>query len=109
MLLTILVDSPRRLSHVIRAASPPRQGTEQDARESLWVLRRRDGPPIRADLVALTDGVEVELFEDDKLRRRWRFITDAAARSWATRLATRLGRRNFTDRRTVSRPKVWLD
>jgi hypothetical protein len=108
MLLRNLVEAPRRPSQVIRAASPPRQGNEQDARESLWVLRRHDAPPLRADLVALTDAVEVELFQDDKLRRRWRFITDAAARRWATRLARRLGRRNFTDRRTLNRPKAWL-
>jgi hypothetical protein len=75
----------------------------------LWVLRRPDAPLIRADLVSLTDAVEIELFQNDKLRRRWRFLTDTAARRWAARLAKRLGRRNFSDRRTSDRSRSWIE
>jgi hypothetical protein len=75
----------------------------------LWVLRRPDAPSVRADLVALTDGVEIELFQNDQLHRRWRFLTDATARRWAARLAKRLSQRNFTDRRNDGRPRSWID
>jgi hypothetical protein len=107
MLSSIPVDSPQRGSHVIRAKSPPRQGNEQDGRESLWVLRRTEAPALRADLIAFTDGVEVELFQDEELRRRWRFLTDSAARGYLTRLRKRLERRRYVDRRTANRPSAW--
>ncbi len=107
MLFSVRVDSPQRGSHVIRAKSPPRQENEQDGRESLWVLRRMEAPALRADLIAFTDGVEVELFQGEQLRRRWRFLTDSAARGYATRLRKRLERRRYVDRRTANRPSVW--
>jgi hypothetical protein len=73
------------------------------------VLRRPDTPSVRADLVSLTDAVEIELFQNDQFHRRWRFLTDTAARRWAARLAKRLSRRNFSDRRTSDRPKSWTE
>jgi hypothetical protein len=95
-------------SHVIRLPTPPRHGNQAEARESLWLLRRgNDTRLLRADLVGLTDGVEVELFQNERLRRRWRFLTDAAARAYATRLRRRLERRSYSDRRAEDRPSVW--
>src|SRR5258708_3482524 len=93
---------------VVRAPTPPRQGTYQDGRGILWVLRRRGARTLRAELVALTDGVEMELFGDDRFRRRWRFLTDSGARSFADRVRARLERRGFSERRRAGRPYSWL-
>lgn len=95
-------------ARVIRAPTPPRNGAIQDARETLWELRHQGDRPIRADLIAFTDGVEVELFSGGILRRRLRFLTDAAARGYAVRLRARLERREFHERRTRLRTSVWL-
>jgi hypothetical protein len=79
-----------------------------DARETLWALRRNsDTPAIRADLIGLTDGVELELFRGTTFRRRWRFLTDAAARGYAARLRIRLERRSFRERRAPHRTSAW--
>ena len=102
-------EGTRGTAHVIRATTPPRDGTHLDARETLWALRNGDTPAIRADLVGLTDGVELELFRGDTFRRRWRFLTDAAARGYATRLRTRLERRAFRERRAPQRTSAWPD
>ena len=77
-----------------------------DARETLWELRQGTEAPIRAELIGLTDAVEVELFRGDMFRRRWRFLTDSAARGYAARVRARLERRSFRERRTL-RPSVW--
>ena len=100
---------PRDSARVIRAPTPPRDGgSDLDARETLWELRSDTGAPIRADLIGLTDAVEVELFRGAALRRRYRFLTDSAARGYAARLRARLERRSFRERRTLQRPSVWL-
>jgi hypothetical protein len=45
--------------------------------------------------VALTDGVELEVWADGSLRRRSRFLRDTEARKYSERLATRLERRGY--------------
>ena len=95
-------------ARVIRAPTPPRNGGSYlDARETLWELRHGKSSPIRAELIGLTDGVELELFRGETFRRRWRFLTDSAARSYAARLRSRLERRSFRDRRLATRPSFW--
>jgi len=95
-------------ARVIRAPTPPRGGgSDLDACETLWELRHGATEPIRADLVSLTDAVELEIFRGDKFRRRWRFLTDSAARAYAARLRGRLERRSFRERRMLTRPSVW--
>ena len=96
-------------ARVIRAPTPPRGGASSpDARETLWEVRKDIGAPIRAELISLTDAVEVELFRGDVFRRRWRFLTDSAARSYAARVRARLERRSFRERRTPQRTSVWF-
>ena len=94
---------------VVRAPTPPRDGEHQDARETLWELRQDASPAIRADLIAFTDAVEVELFKGGAFRRRWRFLTDFAARAYTTRLRARLEQRAFRERRSDLRASVWTD
>jgi len=95
-------------ARVIRAPTPPRDGeSDLDARETLWELRQGTTAPIRADLISLTDAVELELFRGEKFRRRWRFLTDSTARAYAARVRTRLERRSFRERRMLARPSVW--
>jgi len=94
---------------VIRAPTPPREnGTSADGRASLWELRNARGNLVRTDLVALIDGVELEIFRGGELRRRWRFLTDSSARGYASRLRTRLERRGFWERRGNHRTSTWL-
>jgi hypothetical protein len=100
-------EGTRESARVIRAPTPPRDGSHLDARETLWELRNGDTPAIRADLIGLTDGVEIELFRGARFRRRWRFLTDTAARGYATRLRVRLERRSFRERRTRLRTSAW--
>lgn len=92
---------------MFRAPTPPRNGEHQEARETLWELRQAASSAIRADLIALTDAVEVELFSGGAFRRRWRFLTDFAARGYTTRLRARLEQRAFRERRTGLRTSVW--
>jgi len=75
-------------------ASPDRGLPVEDGRQSLALLARPD-QTINVVLVALTDGVEVEVYGDGSLRRRVRFIRDTEARKYADRLVTRLARRGF--------------
>jgi hypothetical protein len=101
-------EEPRDPVRVIRASTPPRGGGSHfDACETLWELRGGEGPAVRVDLIGLTDGVEIELFHADAFRRRWRFLTDSAARGYAARLRARLERRGFRDRRTSQRTSAW--
>jgi hypothetical protein len=99
----------RRYGRVIRPPTPPRGGAQQDARETLWELRQNASPAIRADLIALTDAVEVELFRGGAFRRRWRFLTDFRARGYVARLRARLERRAFRERRSPLRTSVWAE
>jgi len=106
---TVRVSEGTRNARVIRAPTPPRDGgSHLDARETLWELRHGTDPPIRADLIGLTDGVEIELFRGETFRRRWRFLTDSSARAYAARVRARLERRSFRERRTLQRTSVWL-
>jgi len=94
--------------HVIRADTPPRHGGQpDDAREVLWMLTRDDAAAIRAELVALTDAVELEMFASGRFRRRWRFLRDATARQYAARVRARLTARGFEDRRGAARTGAW--
>jgi len=72
------------------------------------MLSRDAATPVRAELVGLIDGVELELFSGAQFRRRWRFIRDATARQYAERVKSRLLTRGFRDRRTGGRPSVWI-
>jgi hypothetical protein len=73
---------------------PPRGGIFEDGREVLERLRG-SSQTIHVVLVALTDGVELEVWADGMLRRRSRFIRDGEARKQADRLAGRLERRGY--------------
>jgi hypothetical protein len=82
--------------------------TDADGRAALWELRSIDGNKVHTDLVALTDGVELEVFGGAELRRRWRFLTDSSARGYAGRLRARLERRGFYERRGDQRTSTWI-
>jgi hypothetical protein len=99
----------RKDLRVIRAPTPPRRGAHEDARETLWQLRQDASPAIRADLIALSDAVEVELFRGGAFRRRLRFLTDVGARGYIARLRGRLERRAFHERRSSLRTSVWAE
>jgi hypothetical protein len=92
---------------VIRADTPPRHDTAPEALEVLWLLSRAGVPTIRADLVGLIDGVELEMFSGGRFRRRWRFLRDVAARHYAARVRARLIARGFLDRRGPARTGAW--
>jgi hypothetical protein len=77
-----------------RAHVAQRAGISEDARESLAILHRHD-QTVNLVLVALTDGVEVEVFADGALRRRLRFLRDSEARKYMDRLAVRLATRGY--------------
>jgi hypothetical protein len=92
---------------VIRADTPPRHKIEPEARQVLWLLSRAGRSPIRAELVGLVDGVELETFSGGRFRRRWRFLRDVAARRYAARVRARLIARGFLDRRGPTRTGAW--
>lgn len=71
-----------------------RNGIHEDARQTLAVLRGCR-QTVNVVLVALTDGVELEVWADGALRRRSRFLRDTEARKHSERLATRLARRGY--------------
>ena len=66
----------------------------EDGRETVAVLRGCN-QTINLVLVALTDGVELEVWADGRLRRRSRFLRDAQARKQSQRLMARLTRRGY--------------
>lgn len=66
----------------------------EDARETLARLRRPN-QTISLVLVALTDGIELEIWVDGLLRRRSRFLRDTEARKHTDRLVARLTSRGF--------------
>jgi hypothetical protein len=99
--------SEHHQGRVIRAATPPRQNGDPEAREVLWMMSRAGTEPIRAELVALMDGIELELFCAGAFRRRWRFLRDVAARRYADRVQARLARRGYEDRRGGKRTVAW--
>ena len=71
-----------------------RDGIHEDARETLAIFRGCR-QTINVVLVALTDGVELEVRAGGALRRRSRFLRDTRARKYSDRLVTRLSRRGY--------------
>jgi len=80
------------------ARGPVRGVLSEDGRQSIALLRRTD-QTVNLVLVALTDGVEVELYADGTLRRRLRFLRDTEARKYMDRLASRLVARGYARER----------
>jgi hypothetical protein len=80
------VASPLPTSH--------RRDIQEDGRETLAAFRGCRQTIIMV-LVALTDGVELEVWADGRLRRRSRFLRDTQARKHSQRLADRLSRRGY--------------
>jgi hypothetical protein len=78
-----------------RIPFPDRDSFSEDGRESLSLLHR-DDQTVNIVLVALTDGVELEVWADGSLRRRMRYLRDTEARKHADRLSSRLLRRGFS-------------
>jgi hypothetical protein len=74
--------------------SAARGSIHEDARETLATLEGCR-QTINVILVALTDGVELEVWADGSLRRRSRFLRDTQARKYSERLASRLSRRGY--------------
>ena len=71
-----------------------RDGIHEDGRQSLAMLRACN-QTVNVVLVALTDGVELEVWADGTLRRRSRFLRDTEARKYSERLTGRLERRGY--------------
>lgn len=71
-----------------------RDGIHEDARQTLAILRGCS-QTVNLVLVALTDGVELEIWADGELRRRSRFLRDTEARKYSDRLTSRLTRRGY--------------
>ena len=71
-----------------------RHDIHEDGRETVAVLRGCH-QTINVVLVALTDGVELEVWADGRLRRRSRFLRDTQARKQSQRLMARLTRRGY--------------
>ena len=73
---------------------PARDRIDEDARQTLTLLHS-EHQTINMVLVALTDGVELEVWADGALRRRSRFLRDTEARKFSDRIAARLERRGY--------------
>ncbi len=73
---------------------PARDHIDEDGRQSLAFLQG-GRQTVNMVLVALTDGVEVEVWADGALRRRSRFLRDTEARKYSDRLTSRLERRGY--------------
>ena len=73
---------------------PARDRIDEDGRQSLAFLQGCR-QTVNVVLVALTDGVELEVWADGALRRRSRFLRDTEARKYSDRLASRLERRGY--------------
>ena len=71
-----------------------RDSIQEEARETLAILQGCS-QTINVVLVALADGVELEVWADGSLRRRSRFLRDTQARTYCDRLARRLSRRGY--------------
>jgi hypothetical protein len=85
----------KQTSVTVRTAT--RGSIHEDARETLAMLEGCR-QTINVVLVALTDGVELEVWADGSLRRRSRFLRDTQARKYSERLAHRLSRRGYRKR-----------
>ncbi len=82
----------KQISASVRSTT--RGSIQEDARETLEILQGCS-QTINVVLVALTDGVELEIWADGSLRRRSRFLRDTQARKYSDRLASRLSRRGY--------------
>jgi len=71
-----------------------RDGIHEEARQTLQILRGVH-QTVNVVIVALTDGVELEVWADGTLRRRSRFLRDTEARKYSDRLGARLARRGY--------------
>lgn len=80
--------------NVPRLPAAHRRDIHEDGRETLALLRGCS-QTINIVLVALTDGVELEIWADGTLHRRSRFLRDTQARKHSQRLADRLLRRGY--------------
>jgi hypothetical protein len=80
------------------ARGPVRGVLTEDGRQTIALLRRTD-QTVNLVLVALTDGVEVEVYADGTLRRRLRFLRDTEARKYMDRVASRLVARGYSRER----------
>ena len=86
---------PQRVVSALPAAH--RRHIDEDGRETLAIFQDRK-QTILVVLVALTDGVELEVWADGRLRRRSRFLRDSEARKQSHRLEARLARRGYRRR-----------
>jgi hypothetical protein len=75
----------------LRVPTARRGDIHEDGRETLALLRGCN-QTINVVLVALTDGVELEVWADG---RRSRYLRDTQARKQSQRLADRLVRRGY--------------
>jgi hypothetical protein len=73
---------------------PAHDHIDEDARQTL-ALMQGCRQTVNMVLVALTDGVELEVWADGALRRRSRFLRDTEARKYSDRLSSRLERRGY--------------
>jgi len=73
---------------------PARNRIDEDGRQSIAFLQG-SRQTVNVVLVALTDGVELDVWADGSLRRRARFLRDTEARKYSDRLASRLQRRGY--------------
>jgi hypothetical protein len=80
--------------HLKNVQPPARDHIDEDARETVALLQGCR-QTVNVVLVALTDGVELEVWADGALRRRSRFLRDTEARKYSERLTTRLERRGY--------------
>jgi hypothetical protein len=85
------------VAKVIRARTPPRGGDVDQHRQRLWALTRPGIEPmtVSAEIIAFTDGVELEILVSGRPRPRLRFLRDSTARSYAGRMQTKLLGRGF--------------
>jgi hypothetical protein len=83
-----------RMPRTFSIHAPARDRIDEDARQSLALLQGAR-QTVNVVLVALTDGVELEVWADGALRRRARFLRDSEARKYSDRLASRLERRGY--------------
>jgi hypothetical protein len=84
----------RKIRNSTEVQVPARDRIDEEARQSLAFLQGCR-QTINIVLVALTDGVELEIWADGALRRRSRFLRDTEARKYSERLVARLERRGY--------------
>ena len=80
--------------NIARVRPAIRDGFHEEARQTLQMLRGSN-QTVNVVLVALSDGVELEVWADGTLRRRSRFLRDTEARKYSERLSARLARRGY--------------